>query len=65
MVNSRLKRKEFPRCILESLSFKYRWVLEKLEVLTGKSIEVIHMGGGGIQNDLFVNLPQMRLTAQL
>lgn len=43
----------FLRCILESLSFKYRWVLEKLEVLTGKSIEVIHMGGGGIQNDLF------------
>lgn len=55
----------FLRCILESLSFKYRWVLEKLEVLTGKSIEVIHMGGGGIQNDLFVNLPQMRLTALL
>nr|WP_252977588.1 FGGY-family carbohydrate kinase [Bacillus luti] len=28
-------------------------MLEKLEILTGKSIEVIHMGGGGIQNDLF------------
>ena len=42
----------FLRCILESLSLSYRWVLEKLEVLTGKSIEVIHMGGG-IQNDLF------------
>ncbi len=43
----------FLRCILESLSLSYRWVLEKSEVLTGKSIEVIHMGGGGIQNDLF------------
>lgn len=44
---------EFLRCILVSLSLKYRWVLEKLEYLTGKSIEVIHMGGGGIQNELF------------
>jgi rhamnulokinase len=42
---------EFLRCILESLSLKYRWVLEKLEDLTGKQIEVIHMGGGGIQNE--------------
>ncbi|PLS03741.1 rhamnulokinase [Neobacillus cucumis] len=44
---------EFLRCILVSLSLKYRWVLEKLEQLAGKSIETIHMGGGGIQNELF------------
>ncbi|MDR4945141.1 rhamnulokinase [Neobacillus cucumis] len=44
---------DFLRCILESLSLKYRWVLEKLETLTGNRIEVIHMGGGGIRNDLF------------
>ncbi|MBP2240262.1 rhamnulokinase [Cytobacillus eiseniae] len=43
---------DFLRCILESLSLKYRWVLEKLEQLTSKKIELIHMGGGGIQNDL-------------
>lgn len=42
---------EFLRCILESLSLKYRWVIERLELLIGKSIEVIHMGGGGIQNE--------------
>ncbi|WP_066386459.1 rhamnulokinase [Neobacillus mesonae] len=42
---------EFLRCILESLSLKYRWVIERLEHLTGKRIEVIHMGGGGIQNE--------------
>lgn len=41
---------DFLRCILESLSLKYRWVIERLEQLTGKPIEVIHMGGGGIQN---------------
>jgi rhamnulokinase len=44
---------EFLRCILVSLSLKYRWVLEKLEYLVGKPIGVIHMGGGGIQNELF------------
>jgi rhamnulokinase len=44
---------DFLRSILVSLSLKYRWVLEKLEYLIGKPIEVIHMGGGGIQNELF------------
>ncbi|MCM3410856.1 rhamnulokinase [Metabacillus litoralis] len=43
---------EFLRCILESLAFKYQWVLEKLENLTNTSLEEIHMGGGGIQNHL-------------
>jgi rhamnulokinase len=43
---------EFLRCILESLTLKYRWVLERLEHLTDTSIDEIHMGGGGIQNHL-------------
>ncbi|KHF41665.1 rhamnulokinase [Halalkalibacter okhensis] len=43
---------EILRCILESLTLKYRWVLEKLEHLTGTSIEEINMGGGGIQNQI-------------
>ncbi|MEH7382947.1 rhamnulokinase family protein [Bacillus sp. JJ1533] len=43
---------DFLRCILESLALKYRWVIDRLEKLTGKKIEVIHMGGGGIQNQL-------------
>jgi rhamnulokinase len=40
------------RCALESLALKYRWVLERLEELTGKRVEVIHVVGGGCQNAL-------------
>lgn len=41
---------EILRCTLESLALKYRWVLEKLEVVRGKAIDVIHIVGGGAQN---------------
>jgi rhamnulokinase len=37
---------------LESLALKYRWVLEKLEAVWGRSIHVIHVVGGGTQNKL-------------
>jgi rhamnulokinase len=37
---------------LESLAFKYRWVLEKLEQLLSKRFDVIHIVGGGCQNSL-------------
>src|SRR5207244_2727051 len=40
------------RCALESLALRYRWVLEKLEELTGSRLEVIHVVGGGSQNEL-------------
>jgi rhamnulokinase len=40
------------RCCLESLALKYRWVLEKLEGLVGKRLDVIHVVGGGSQNAL-------------
>jgi rhamnulokinase len=40
------------RCALESLALRYRWVLEKLEELLGKRLEVIHVVGGGSQNAL-------------
>jgi rhamnulokinase len=40
------------RCALESLALAYRWVLEKLEALTGRRREVIHVVGGGSQNAL-------------
>ncbi|MCA9092965.1 MAG: rhamnulokinase [Planctomycetaceae bacterium] len=43
---------EFIRCALESLALKYRIVLEYLEELTGTKIEVIHVVGGGCQNQL-------------
>jgi rhamnulokinase len=40
------------RCALESLALCYRWVLDKLEQLTGKRLEAIHVVGGGSQNML-------------
>ena len=41
---------EILRCALESLALKYRGVLEKLEAVRGRSIDVIHIVGGGAQN---------------
>jgi rhamnulokinase len=43
---------EFARAILESLALRYRNVLEKLESLAGRQIEVIHIVGGGSRNTL-------------
>jgi rhamnulokinase len=40
------------RTILESLALKYRWVIEKIELVTGKPVERLHIVGGGIQNQL-------------
>jgi rhamnulokinase len=42
----------FIRCALESLALRYRWVLERLEELTGRRLETIHVVGGGSQNAL-------------
>jgi rhamnulokinase len=44
------------RCALESLALRYRWVLEKLEELIGKRLDVIHVVGGGSQNTLLCQL---------
>ena len=41
---------QFVRCILESLALKYRWVVERLEAINGKTLHVIHILGGGGQN---------------
>ena len=43
---------QFVRCALESLALKYRAVVGWLENLTGVPIEVIHIVGGGCQNQL-------------
>ena len=40
------------RLILESLAFKYRSVMEAIENITGRQIEVLHIVGGGINNEL-------------
>jgi sugar (pentulose or hexulose) kinase len=40
------------RLILESLALKYRRVLSAIEDVTGSTINVLHIVGGGIQNEL-------------
>src|SRR5207245_4249510 len=44
------------RCALESLALRYRWVLERLEELVGRRLDVIHIVGGGSQNTLLCQL---------
>jgi len=40
------------RSVLESIALKYRWVLERLEEITGTHFERLHIIGGGAQNRL-------------
>ena len=42
----------YARTILESLAFKYRWVIDDLERLTHRSIRQIRIMGGGSNNHL-------------
>ena len=44
------------RCALEGLALRYRWVLERLEELTGQKLGVIHVVGGGSQAELLCQL---------
>jgi rhamnulokinase len=44
------------RAALDSLSLKYKWVLEGLEMLSGKKLNRIHVIGGGTQNKLLCQL---------
>ena len=43
---------EIVRCVLESLALKYRAVLEKIEAISGQAVDVVHIVGGGTQNEL-------------
>jgi len=43
---------QLARVILESLAFKYRNTIEAIEDITGKSIDVLHIVGGGLKNEL-------------
>jgi len=45
-------RSRMIRTILESLAFKYRWAVERIEDITGAGIDCLHIVGGGIQNEL-------------
>ncbi len=53
-------RGEVVRSALTSLACKYRLVLERLELVTGREVEVVHVIGGGARNELLC-----RLTADL
>lgn len=41
---------QFVRCVLESLALKYRWALEMLSRITGRTIDTVHILGGGGKN---------------
>lgn len=43
---------ELIRCVNESLAMKYRWNLEKLQTLTGLTIQNVNVLGGGSQSAL-------------
>lgn len=45
-------RGQITRMILESLAFNYRRVIEMLQDITGRQIEILHIVGGGIKNHL-------------
>jgi rhamnulokinase len=47
---------ELVRSILVSLACKYRLVLEHLEQVTGRSVETIHVIGGGARNALLCQI---------
>lgn len=49
-------RGAYVRACLDSLAMKYRQTLEGLQTLLGRSIDVIHIVGGGTQNELLNQL---------
>jgi len=40
------------RVVMESLALKYRGVMERIEDVVGHRVDVLHIVGGGIQNEL-------------
>jgi rhamnulokinase len=49
-------RGEIVRSILVSLACKYRLVLERLERVTGREVDVVHVIGGGSRNELLCQM---------
>ena len=47
---------EIVRSIFTSLACKYRFVLERLQRVTGRTFEVLHVVGGGARNQLLCQL---------
>jgi rhamnulokinase len=49
-------RGEIVRAALEGLALKYRFVADRLERVAGRSLDTIHMVGGGINNRLLCRM---------
>ena len=49
-------RAETVRCILDSLAVAYRRAVRQAADLAGRQVDVIHLVGGGAQNDLLCQL---------
>ena len=47
---------EFIRSVLVSLACKYRLVLERLMRVSGRRVDVVHVIGGGVRNELLCRL---------
>lgn len=47
---------ETVRSILISLACKYRLVLEQLQLVTGRRVQIVHVVGGGTRNELLCQL---------
>ena len=47
---------ELVRCVLESLAWKYSQVMKRLEKVTGRKINQLHVVGGGSQNEILNQL---------
>jgi rhamnulokinase len=50
------ERRVVLRAIFESLACKYRFVLEEIEEVTGRSIDTVHVIGGGARNAFLCRL---------
>jgi sugar (pentulose or hexulose) kinase len=47
---------EFVRCVQECLALRFRWILEKLELLTGTAVPAVNMLGGGSRGEFACRL---------
>src|SRR5207244_4946818 len=50
------ERPSLLRAIFESLACKYRLVLDEIESVTGRTIDTVHVIGGGSQNEFLCRL---------
>jgi rhamnulokinase len=47
---------EIVRCLLDSLALAYRRTIARAQELSGRHVDVIHMVGGGVRNELLCQL---------